>query len=827
MRYFLPFIFLALVGCQVQPTSVVTDAGDFANRSADVDDETCVQSLASYQVISPILTSTCAACHTASHTSDLKLSTNSAENISLLVSYLNKPGGSQLLLAKPQSISHGGGIQIESQAQTQALSEVASVLSSSDPSAYCQTSQQSRALPVALDTRQRTALRASILLAGRMPTEVELAKAATGETGLRFLLLDYMEEDGFKSFIYESANDQLLTDQGLVSNQAFNKLDERRMPHAETWVDLARSLDESEVEAPYDANDVRERIAQSIAQQPLAHIYHVVSNDRPYSEVLTARYHMVNDYTQCLFEGVNCEDVDPRSGSFSIDSWYEGKFTQAQAYVNRTNTELNPDDLDQNSVPAAGILTTLSFMQRYPTTDTNRNRARARWTYKFFLGVDIEAIGFRVMNPNELTTDTNPADPTTSCYACHKIMDPVAGAFQSYFNDGEFLRQSGDSSLAGTYFRERDENGDRVYQSGDRWYRTNLPPGFGDRIMNQGNPFGPIESTRFRDPIQWLAYHIVNDSRFAEGTVKFWFPAVFGREPLTPLDGDPEDPVFAEALSTEQQYIEKWVTLFDQSQYSLKALLADMMMSDMFRAGSGADLNPYLAVGKRLLTPEQLDRKLTSLFGRSWQNSWNGEHYLTDDYKLYFGGIDSDTIIQRTSQITALMSQVVDRYANDLACELVYDEFTLPIEQRRLFTEVTHGTVPESVADSPHFTSSRITDEFAMVNPNAIDEQIKTLWWKLYGEKRLISDPELAVIKELFYTTWQMRITDERYGERLNERATSNNDRDPAFDQFCTNNINWNDNPYWKAPYWNPAQTVHSWALVLNYMISDPEFIYF
>ena len=35
--------------------------------------------------------------------------------------------------------------------------------------------------------------------------------------------------------------------------------------------------------------------------------------------------------------------------------------------------------------PHAGLLTDFAFLDRYPTTDTNRNRASARWTFYHFL----------------------------------------------------------------------------------------------------------------------------------------------------------------------------------------------------------------------------------------------------------------------------------------------------------------------------------------------------------------------------------------------------------------------------------------------------------
>lgn len=39
--------------------------------------------------------------------------------------------------------------------------------------------------------------------------------------------------------------------------------------------------------------------------------------------------------------------------------------------------------------PHAGALNTQAFLNRYPSTETNRNRARARWTFYHFLGIDI------------------------------------------------------------------------------------------------------------------------------------------------------------------------------------------------------------------------------------------------------------------------------------------------------------------------------------------------------------------------------------------------------------------------------------------------------
>ena len=78
---------------------------------------------------------------------------------------------------------------------------------------------------------------------------------------------------------------------------------------------------------------------------------------------------------------------------------------------------------------------------------------------------------------------------------------------------------------------ERFENGDYAaigvianpYEEGDSWYRDMLPPGFG------AEPAPDPDNS-----LQWLAKRIVEDERFAEATVKFWWPAIMGSETTDP-----------------------------------------------------------------------------------------------------------------------------------------------------------------------------------------------------------------------------------------------------------------------------------------------------
>ena len=65
------------------------------------------------------------------------------------------------------------------------------------------------------------------------------------------------------------------------------------------------------------------------------------------------------------------------------------------------------------------------FLHRYPTSDSNANRARSRWLYKHFLGIDVLGLAkFEAKLSDELIE--NPTLEDISCSSCHALLDPVA-----------------------------------------------------------------------------------------------------------------------------------------------------------------------------------------------------------------------------------------------------------------------------------------------------------------------------------------------------------------------------------------------------------------
>ena len=128
----------------------------------------------------------------------------------------------------------------------------------------------------------------------------------------------------------------------------------------------------------------------------------MVENDLPYTEVLTADYIMANPVASAAYgastafrDAADDHEFRPseivsyyRDGPSKVSEFFTAPQLGSQAMLVK-----DPGDL-ATDYPHAGILNTTVFLLRYPTTATNRNRARSRWTYYHFLGLDVEEVRF-------------------------------------------------------------------------------------------------------------------------------------------------------------------------------------------------------------------------------------------------------------------------------------------------------------------------------------------------------------------------------------------------------------------------------------------------
>ena len=226
------------------------------------------------------------------------------------------------------------------------------------------------------------------------------------------------------------------------------------------------------------------------------------------------------------------------------------------------------------------------------------------------------------------------------------------GYYEQYGNDG-FARLSVATN---------------AYQVGDTWFRDMRTPGF------SGMPAPNADNS-----VQWLARQIVADPRFAEATVKFWWPALMGREVARPPEAEGDADFEGQLLAANAQGAE--VTRLAREfrdgfqggpAYNLKDLLVEIVLSKWFRADLVIDADPVRHVAlrdagaKRLLTPAvELARKTAAIMGVQWGRNIPSHvvegrfpNALTNQYRLLYGGIDSDGVTERGRDSTSVMAGV-------------------------------------------------------------------------------------------------------------------------------------------------------------------------
>ncbi|QOV90494.1 DUF1592 domain-containing protein [Humisphaera borealis] len=582
---------------------------------------------------------------------------------------------SRMLLKVVGKLKHGGkGVLKPDSTGYRILAEY--VRRTADPAAMARATAERAAIVdrdatpffdgvIMLDDR-KLLRRVTLSLAGRLPTETELAAITKdGRKALPALLDAVMNEDAFYARLREGFNDVFLTvgyDGGAELALSYEHFSKSRLWYQK--YDLSAAGDaKAQTQARYKlAADYRE----AMFGEPMKLIEHIVRNDRPFTEIVTADYIMVTPYTA---RGYGVFD-DIKSRFKNPDDPFEYIPLKLKQLVARTR------DDDQDSAtgfyPHAGILSTFQYLKRYPTTETNRNRLRARMYYQHFLGVDVLELAARVSDAAAVTAKFEvPTMQASECAVCHRTLDPVAGLFQDYWKfEGVYGKRKGG------------------------WFKDMFGPGF------EGEDLPTADRWR---ALQWLGERTAKDPRFAVAMVEHVQYILTGRRPLlAPKDID--DPMFAarrRAYTEQRRQIEAIAVRFARGNFNLKNVFKDLIESEFYRADGVATVlaNPQRRaelddVGVcRMLAPEQIERKVKAIFGRPWGR-------LNDQLAMLYGGIDSKEVTERATDPSGAMGAIQRILANDVACKQVALDFSRDPQDRRLFPKIEPDVVPGSSAEA-------------------------------------------------------------------------------------------------------------------------------
>ena len=690
--------------------------------------------------------------------------------------------GLSLLLVKASGGKDHGGQEVlkPGTARYQILQNF--VRRSSDPNSPAGAASVSAVDPeslfegIAMLEDHRVLRRATLSLAGRLPTKEELeslaerpsiqvtkvgvpniASAASKRIAFVGILDKMLCEEAFYKRLREGFNDIFLTvgvdgnpDQTVLSYEHFDK--------TRGWYqkyDLSHIADEKERrEAGYKL--AREYRA-ALLGEPMRLVEHIVRNDRPFTEIVTANYIMVTPYTA---RGYGCFD-ELKERFKNTDDAFEYIPVRLKALQGRRESE--NQDSRTGFYPHAGLLSTFQYLSRYPTTETNRNRLRARMYYEHFLGVDVLELAARVSDAAAVTAKfENPTMQASECVVCHKTLDPVAGLFRN------FWRFDRNSALYG----KREEG----------WFTDMFDTGFEGTALPQSDQWRAL---------QWLGEQTAADPRFARTMVGHAYYLLTGRRPLLPpqsLD-DPFYDARSQAYHAQQHEIDAIVTSFAAAKFNFKIAIKDWVLSDYYRADGltkPVDSPERMAalddIGiVRLLSPEQLERKVTAIFGRP-----SGR--LQGQTTMLYGGIDSKEVTERAVDPSGAMGAIQRTLANDVACRNVALDFSRKKTERILFPDIEPDAVPGESA--------------------ATDQKIRAAIIHLHQHVLGRVDDEASIEVMRTFDLFAGVIADAHKSGRFEETEK------------------WSCRQGLEKPVPDPQYTVRAWRAVLTYLLRQHEFLY-
>ncbi len=606
-----------------------------------------------------------------------------------------------------------------------------------------------------LDDR-RLLRRVTLSLAGRLPTDEELA--AVKQNGLAAMpkLLDaVMTEDAFYARLREVFNDIFLTTgygDGAESALAYDHFSKSRLWYQKH--DLSAAGDEkAQQQARYKLAD---NYRAALLGEPMKLVEHIVRNDRPFTEIVTADYIMVSPYSARgygIYDELKYKFTDP-------DDPFEYIPVKLKALVGRDKRQ--NQESATGFYPHAGMLGMFQYLRRYPTTETNRNRLRARMYFQHFLGIDALELAARVSDAAAVQAKFDvPTMQAAECVVCHKTLDPIASCFQDYYH------------FEGVYGRRK-----------EGWYKDMFQAGFEEEKLP--------DAERWR-ALQWLGERTARDPRFAVAMVEHVYYILTGRKVLlSPKDLD--DPHYAakhRAYREQRCLIQSTAEHFAANNFNLKGVFKELIQSDFYRADGLAPQQQLTDAQRaalddigvvRMLAPEQLERKIKAVFGSRWGK-------LEGQTAMLYGGIDANEVTERAADPSGAMGSLQRIMANDVAAKHVLRDFALPAKERVLFTAIEPDILPGA---SPEADAQ-------------IRRQAVALHERILGTYEEESSPDIERTVQLFHSIVQAaKAKPQGFEKQEIYHARSKVEHAPQ----------------------DPHYTIRAWRGVVTYLLRRHEFLY-
>jgi hypothetical protein len=768
------------------------------------DGGSCLGTTALYRDVAwPAVFSRCVVCHVTGGAADgtrfqlrpLASQSALAQNIAATTSALSlESNGQQLLLLKPTGqLPHGGGTVFASDsAQAATLRRVIAEL----PNPIVCPGDEVRPITeglVLLDDVD-TLIKASLQLVGRPPTAAEVAEVqANGLAGLETALTQQMRTSAFEERVREMFGDVLLTDGFRANNTDTNSGNIINSVYHSRSVRLFGGMDYDWRSWPRGEGI---RLVEALAREPVEFFVQAVKNDRPLSDVVTARHRLLNAYS-ARYYGVRYRGFDAGTAFSAI--------TEPERYEVAASVPVNEA---MGTAEYAGVLTTPAWLLRYPSSPTNFNRKRSRFTMKYFMDFDIMKAAPRI-DAAAVDLEDTPTVKNMQCVSCHALLDPLAGM---YLNQDECGYED-----AVFYMPPGAPKNNACPNRG--WTRPMdmFQPGVG-----AGTPNALMDADRPR-ALEVLGAHVAAQRGFAKSMVTHVATSLWGRPLLVPPTDTslPEYAALDAAAAFEARELERLTDRFVAGGLRLPPLVLEIVKGQTFRAGNADALGRLELTGLgggTLVTPEVLDRKLRSTLGLTWSaHGWAvsgdtgyqrlGRHDGTHDayllqrerLKTLYGGMDGSQLGVKTRSrfASSLTAAVIEHLALEASCIAVTRDFDAPTAQRALFPLVEKTFVPTGMA-----------------GPDAnVLETIRALHLQLLGARVTTGS---ADVQELYTLLRDVQRTGVAAIAAGTERA--------ALERPCASDLELSTGQPRTGTTRDDAYVIRAWQAVIATLLLDPRF---
>ncbi|MEQ1501502.1 MAG: DUF1585 domain-containing protein [Myxococcota bacterium] len=484
------------------------------------------------------------------------------------------------------------------------------------------------------------AIRASLALRGLRPTDAELAEVAADPAAVDALIDRWLGSPEFARTIREMHGEQL-----LVRNDANSG---NRLPQLGPLAAWNQS-----------------QIYASMSDEPLKLIEKVVTEGRPYTEIVTADWMMTDEIVSAAFGPA----FDPDGPAWQVSHWTDGR-------------------------PHAGILSSSQIWRRHLSNANNFHRARANLVISGFLlceeiahrPVDFAGVSLPITSDSSDVANALMTEPT--CVNCHQSLDPLASTLWGFKRNmfSTVIKDAYEHGCTHTPIPGPPEDGVNYVDDGCYPVRFYNPE---NEVLWQA--FGLRAPGYYGTPVHDLAdlgHRVAEDPRFTTCAIER-FVSYFDQVPVEEVP---------------QEVVDQLRPTFEASNLDARELVRAIVSSDAFRARSSPPDGPWVP-GMMTLRPEQLSPVLDQLLGFAYLEAPDRDKgrkcrpfcygtvdlVTTEDfgYQSLLGGADAKYHPVPIHTATPLRTLAIDRITAEAAGYTVLTDLGNPDRaSRRLLTEV-------------------------------------------------------------------------------------------------------------------------------------------